>query len=353
MASVKKKVLWISLLLLASGLGFAAVRGQAYLEKFVHRKAETILATPIHFEKMELLPFEKKLIFHQVKIPHPDRPAETLGEIEKVVLKVQSFPLRFEAARPVEMELHRAKLTFTTNRNGEWELAGRIPLLTRGPSNPGLAPLDLEEIRLHDGEIEFRDGRVSSPPLAIKLAKVEFVAHNWDHPTSSEPLPVNFTAEFVLLGTGSAKLTGEGDFLSTRTSFQAELKMKNLPLAPLAAYYERGLPARVKGGSAAFSTRVRCDQDQLKMPIHAEVSGLRIELKKNKEMQFMADSVVDTMKNARGNVEMDIMVSGDLKHPRFVVLTDLEPSLAQGFKAAGNEIKQGFKGGWKKFKGLF
>ena len=47
------------------------------------------------------------------------------------------------------------------------------------------------------------------------------------------------------------------------------------------------------------------------------------------------------------------MISGDIRKPQVAVLTDLEPSVGQGFKAAGREIKEGSKSTWRKFKGLF
>jgi hypothetical protein len=134
---------------------------------------------------------------------------------------------------------------------------------------------------------------------------------------------------------------------------KAEIKVRGLVLPPLAPYYEGPLPARIISGSASFSTQATIEKDQLKVPVHAEVSGLKVELKKNKAFGFAADMAVDSMRNARGNVELDLMIAGDLRRPKFIVLTDLNSPIGAVLKQTGKEIKEGFKSGWRKFKSIF
>jgi len=324
--------------------------GEHRVEPYIRQKGEEVLKTHWEFSKMVLDPLGREVFLHDVKVYHPDRKNETIAQVDEVRIELKSLASLLHSYRPIEITLEHPKILFATTHNGDWELAGRIPLLQRGEGEKRLDPFDIETVAVQDGSVEFRDGRKG---VVIPLSKVEFKADHWRLPSKEEPLPVSFEASFKILNSAEAKVKGKGDFLSPQTSLSADLKVKGLPLPPFAPYYEQGLPARVVQGAASFSVQARCDGDRLHVPVHSEVSGLKIELKKNKAFGFMADSIVDQMKNSRGNVEIDLMISGDLRRPQFVVLTDLDPTVGQGIKATGHEIKEGVKSGWKKFKGLF
>lgn len=346
----KKIILGGLLILFLAALASLVYWGQQSLEPLIRQMGNRALQAPWEFTRLDLRPWEGEVLLHDVRIGHPDRKNEPIAQIDEMEIRLKSLLSLFEDARPVEIRLKHPRIVFATDPHGEWELAGRIPLLERGAKNDLLAPFDIESITVQDGEVEFRDGRKD---LVVPLSQVNFKAEHWQHPTENNPLPVEFEASFKIADAGEAKLKGRGDFLSRQTSLKADLAINGLSLPPYAPYYDHGLPAKVTHGLASFSTQARLERDQLHVPVHAEVSELEIALKKNKGMDFMSDSFVEEMKNSRGNVEIDLLISGNLRQPQFVVLTDLEPSMGQGFKAAGREIKEGTQSGWRKFKGLF
>lgn len=347
----QKKIIFGSLVVLfLASLVSLFYWGRRSVEPYIRQMGDKALQTRWEFANMELNPLNGEVLLHGVKVYHPDRKNETIAQMDEMEIKLKSLSSLLEKIQPIEIKLKHPKILFATNRNGEWELAGRIPLIQRGREDKLLAPFDIENILVQDGEVEFRDGRKG---VVIPLSQVKFKAEQWQLPTKKNPLPVEFEASFKIANSTEARAKGHGDFLSRQTSLTADLEIKGLSLPPYAPYYDHGLPARVVSGLASFSTKARCENDQLHVPVHAEVSGLQIELRKNKGMGFMAESIVEEMKNSRGNVEIDLMISGDIRKPQFVVLSDLEPSMGQGFKAAGREVKEGTKSGWRKFKGLF
>jgi len=353
---MRRIIFFLGLVLLAA-LAFIAYRGQSWLVKFADRKAEEVLAAPVEFSDLSPRFQVGSVTFRRVKIFHPDRKAETIGEVKEVTVRLRSLSELFHRSKAVEVVLHHPRFVFATTRTGDWELAGRIPLILTGTAQARLAPFNVEKISVKEGEVEFRDGRVSQPPTVTRLSKVEAVLDRFRLPTLTEPLPVQFQARGLLQDSASFDVKGKGDFLSPKISFSADLKMNGLPLPFYAPYYEGTLPVHVRGGLALLSGHLQCQGDILHGPLHASVLGLVVDLKKNKAFEFAADDAVNSLKDKNGNVPMDFLVTGDLRRPRFVVLTDFEGAALGGvpkaLKGTGHKISEGTKAGWRKVKGVF
>jgi hypothetical protein len=349
----RRKKIWITLvliLLFLAPLITLAIWGKRGVEHYVKDKGEKVLGTRFEFSRLDLYPSLGQVVVHDVRVFHPERKEEVLAEVEEMSVRLSAFTSIFQKDKPITIDLRHPKIHFATVQSGEWELAGRIPLIARGEGERRLNPFNIDSISVEEGEIEFRDGRVGP---VISLSKVQFKADHWRLPTSQDPLPVHFDGSFFIRNSAQATVKGTGDFLSPQTSLTAELKVKGLVLPPLAPYYEAPLPVRILSGAASFSTKAQVEKDQLKVPLHAEVSGLKVELKKHKAFDFAADMVVDSMKNSRGNVDLDMMIAGDLRRPKFIILTDMNSPIGAVLKQTGREIKEGFKSGWHKFKSIF
>jgi len=337
--SIKRIVLLSVLGIFALGVVAALVYSDSYITRLAHQKAEAALQTHVEFADVDLDIRSGTVTFSQVSVYHHDRKQEKIGEIPVMAVRLRNLRDIFEKNQPVELTLENPRIKFATTRSGAWELSGRIPLMNRESGEWPLAPYDVDAITVKDGELEFRDGRMGT---VIKLSKIQFHAERFREATPDAPLPVKFEAKFIVGGSGRIEAKGEGDFLSTKTSFQADIKVEALPLAPYAAYYESALPVYVRGGAAYFSAKATCDRDKLKIPIHASVSGLRVDLKKHKNFEFVADYKIDSMKDSRGMVVADLMVGGDLQKPRITFLTKFDAGVGVGMKAVGKKIKSGF-----------
>jgi uncharacterized protein involved in outer membrane biogenesis len=342
---------------LAAALVFAGFKSQTWMSQFADQKARELLATPVAFSDLSLHLQEGSVILRRLNIYHPDRRTEKIGEVEEMTVRLRSLSELFRKSKEIQIVLKHPKFIFTTTRTGDWELANRIPLMRVGAGEARLTPFNIEKISVEEGDVEFQDGRVSQPPTVTRLTKVNAVLDHFRRPTPQEPFPVEFQAQGLLQNSAPMELKGEGDFLSPKISFSADLKVQGFSLPPYAPYYEAGLPVYVRQGVAAFSAQIQCQGEILHGPIHASVSGLKVELKKNKLFEFVADDAVNSLKDKNGNVPMDLLVTGNLRRPQFIVLTDFEAAAKKGvgeaFKGVGRDIKEGTKSGWRKFKGAF
>ena len=327
----------------------------AYREvlSFIQQKSWELLGTEMEFVDFQADFSPPGIHLRGVQIHHPDRKKEKISELNGL-----SFQLEDLSSKRIKIHLHQPRIVFITNREGDWELAGRIPLIRRGEKEGRLTPLDVEELEVSGGEVEFRDYRVSQPPVITRLQGIDFRLKGLRHATPENPHPSVFEAEFKTEEGARFEIKGKGSFLSPKTSFQADLKVQALPLPRYAAYYQGPtVPVHIQSGSASFAAVVLCEEDQLKAPVHAEIRGLQVELKKNKSFQFGAEMALDSLRNSRGNVEMDLMISGDLRRPRFAILTDFEAAFKKAigdkFKGVGKSISEGTKSGFRKVKGIF
>jgi uncharacterized protein DUF748 len=339
--SLKKKILlFLSILLTFTFIG-GGLWGKGLVTRWAHQKAEELLKTRVDFSDLQIGLVSRSVTLKDVQIYHPDRKNEKIGEISKMVIHLESLHDLFHKSTPIEIQLDHLKLVFATTPSGDWELSDRLPLMRRGQGEARLTPFDVDKISVDDGELEFHDGRVGT---LIKLTKIQFHADHFQRPTPEDLLPIPFEAHFFVGNSGEIQMKGKGDFLSPKTSLKADLTVESLPLPPYAAYYERGLPVHVTNGLAYFTAKVECDQDILRIPIHASVSDLQVALKEHKSFGFVADYKLDSMKDENGRIGTDLRVSGDLRHPKIAFLTKFDVSVGEGAKAFGHKIKSFFSG---------
>ena len=160
-------------------------------------------------------------------------------------------------------------------------------------------------------------------------------------------------------------MKGRADFLSPKVSFDADLQIRGLALAPLAPYYEPDLPVRILRGVLSLSSEGKCHKDQLNAPSHIEIRGLEVEPKRKQILGFASNNVVESLKDKEGNVDLDIVVTGNIRSPQFLLTTKLTSAFAKGLSQAlvenvpqameqiGKGVGDGVKSGVSKLKGLF
>lgn len=357
MGTMKKKILWGALGIFFVSLGLLSLLLYRSIDRIAQGQAHRLLQTRVEFSEVELDFLKRIVTVHNLKVFHPDRANEMLVEVEKLRMSLWGNPFRKIDAPKIAIHLEKPKILFITDRRGEWEISNRVPMLRRGPGEERLKPFDVEEVTVTDGELIFRDGRVSRPPIVTSLKDIQLRVEELGLPTEQNPLPAKFVTSFKIGDSAKAQLEGKGDFLSPKTSLAAKLTVAGLPLPPYAAYYDHGLPVRILKGYASFSTHASCEQDYFHIPARARVSDLQVELKKQKAFGFVADMAIDSLKNRHGQVELDFLIQGPLTHPQILVLTDFNKAVQAGFsqkmKGVGTTIKEGTKSGFGKVKDFF
>ena len=91
------------------------------------------------------------------------------------------------------------------------------------------------------------------------------------------------------------------------------------------------MPVRVTRGSLAMSSKATCKDDYLKAPAHVTISRLRVKPKRAKILGFAATSVVEGLKDKGGRLELDVMISGNIRSPNFHITSSLSRAFTGSF----------------------
>jgi hypothetical protein len=364
-----KKALLIAAVLPAALLLFLPVISRGFLTRIALHKAEDLLQTRIELSSASLHLLTGSVVLNNLKIYHPDRKKdqknEKIADVDKLSLRLNYFPMIFGHMGELVLEMDHPRLVYATTRTGDWELSNRVPLLKKGKGEKRLTPFDIERIVIEEGEVEYRDGKVSSPPTVTKLSDIDLHVRNVRLPTPKNPLPAKFEGEMTIQKAGKFEIEGRGDFLSPKISFEAEVRISSLPLPPFAPYYEPSLPVRVRRGVLAMKSRAKCEKDYLNAPAHVVVSKLEVEPKGGKIFGFASDRVVQSLKDKKGNVELDILIAGNIRSPQFHLASDLSGAFVKGFSQGlmelgpgaieefGKGVKEGAGSGLEKLRGIF
>jgi len=344
---------------------FVPLLSRAFLTRMAIHEAERLLQTRVRVANSELRILEGRVIAQGIEVFHPDRKDEKIIEVTRAAIQIKPWSMLFGKLAHVEFEINHPKLIYTTTKSGQWELSKRIPLFMKGEGEKRL-PVNIDEITLKDGEVEYIDGKVG---MTTKIKDIDAKVRNVRLPTPEDKLPATFQMSFDIGGGGHFTMKGKADFLSPKVSFDADANLAELPLPRYAPYYDKGLPVRITHGSMAMSSPAKCENDYLKAPAHVVISGLAVEPKQAKLFGFAANTVVDAIKDRNGQLELDMMISGNIRNPQFHVMTDLTAgfiaSLSKGLvmaipnqigdvlKGGGEEIKKKTESGLDKIRGIF
>lgn len=360
-----KKIFLIFLAALGACVLFIPLLSRFFLTRYALREAEDLLQTHIEISSAELQIMEAGVVVKGIKVYHPDRKEERFIEVDRVDLRLRLIPMLFGDLAGVELKMKHPKIVYATTRAGDWELSRRIPLLRSGPGEKRL-PVNVDEIVIDDGEVDYRDGKVG---LNTKVSDIDVHVTHVRLPVKNDPLPAKFKMSLKINREARLEMKGRADFLSPKISFDAEAQLNGLSLPPYAPYYDHGLPVRITRGSMGMTSAAKCENDFLHAPAHVVIHGLQVEPKQAKIFGFASDIVVDSLKNRNGNLELDMLISGNIRNPQFHVMTDLTAGFMKEFshglitavpnavgetlKGAGQGVKDGASSGLGKLKGLF
>lgn len=360
------KVLAVFFLILGgASVLFIPLLSRAFLTRWATHEAQRLLETDVRIASAEIRLLQGEVVAQGIEVFHPDRKKETMIEVGRVNIRLKLLPLITGGLAGIEFQMEHPKFVYATTKTGQWELSKRIPLFMRGEGEKRL-PVNIDEITIKDGEVDYRDGKVGK---TTRIDDIDVSVQHVRLPTKDQPLPANFKMSFDIAGGGSFNMKGKADFLSPKISFESDANLGGLPLPPYAPYYDNGLPVRITRGSMAMSSHARCDDDYLKAPAHVVISGLAVEPKQAKLFGFAANTVVDAIKDRKGQLELDLMINGNIRNPQFHVMTDLTAgfvaSLSKGLimaipnqigdvlKGGGGEVKKKAESGLDKLRGIF
>jgi hypothetical protein len=233
-------------------------------------------------------------------------------------------------------------------KNGE----ARETALTKGSLKAEPEPIPdikIDKITLDGGSIHFQDESIR-PTFKTSLLDIS----GWVSGLSSRQ---DSTSEFFLRGSFNrqAPLVIEGKINPLRKELFADIKadLKNMELPPLTPYSGTYLGYAMENGKLSFSLKYHIAQKKLEAKNSIFVEQLRLGEKVDspKETKLPVGMIISLLKDRKGEIRLDIPVSGATDDPDFNVwnlfLQELERLLAKaatspfallGSKAGGGEL---------------
>lgn len=307
---------------------FVPFMSRALLTHYALATAEDVLQMKVSISSAELRLLNASVRINDIAVYHPVRMDETFIKAKHVDVRMRIAPLFIGRNPSLAIAIDKPELVYATDPQGDWELKDKVPLFRRGTGEKRL-PFDVERIRIDDGSVVYRDGRAGK---TTKLSDIKLDVKRVQLPREGDPLPAKFDLKFMIDGAAYVTMEGRADFLSPTISFDANIAMKGLPLPPFAPYYDSAsMPVRITHGSAAMKSHARCDKDYLNAPAHMTITALKVQPKKAAVLGFAADRVVQGLKDKNGRLEIDVMISGNIRNPSFHVLNDFSRAFSGSF----------------------
>jgi len=353
-----QKILILVLIFAASLVIFVPFISRGLLTHYALKTAEDVLQMDVSISNAELHLLSGSMKINDMAVYHPKRKDEKFIEAKSIKVGLKLSPMLVGEKPSLSVEVNSPNLIYITDRAGNWELKDQVPLFRRGEGEERL-PLNVERIIIDDGKVTYKDGKVGK---TTRLSDIELDVKRVQLPTKDDPLPAEFDLAFKIDGSAKLKMKGRADFLSPKVSFDSDINLYGLPLPPFSPYYDKqNMPVKIIRGNMDMSSHAKCTNDYLKAPAHMTITSLRVEPKKSSILGFTADKVVDNLKDKDGRLELDVMISGNIKSPSFHVTNSLSSAFAgsfakgltEGIKNVPDKLEDAGKDLGSKIKGIF
>lgn len=305
-----------------------------FVTKLALKKAGEAVGAPVTIASAELNLLAGGLVVRDLKVGD-------FLTVRKISIRLPLLPLLKGEKSTLRITLNGPELNFR-----------RANALLLKPGSGGEPPFTIEKIAVEDGKLIYED-RAAGKTTTLSAVDAEIT-------------PQHFAIAARIDEEAPFQVKGKGDLFAKKISFEADAHLNNLSLPPFEPYYD-GAESKFKitRGSASLTSSFRCEKNRLHAPVHAVVHNLEIEPKRPMLFGSASEKVVEALKNKEGNLELDFLISGDVKNPQFNLLTDLHRAIAQAAGAVlvreipqavetlPTEIKQGVESGIEKLKGIF
>lgn len=337
---------------------------QTFVTRFALKEAERMLASKVEIDGAQLHLLRGKVIVNGLRVYNPLREEEIYIRVSKIEVGLAYSPLVFSQLLKVKVEIDAPRFIYETDRNGNWILSKKIPMMRRGKKEEeGRLPVfNVEKIAINDGEVEYRDGKVTKEPTVTRLDDIDLDVTNVRLPEEEGELPAEFELSFRINKEADYEMEGRADFLSPKISFETDIKLQDLNIPPFAPYYDsRKMPVRVTRGILAMTSHAVCKNDYLNAPATANIRKLEVEPKGKNILGFPSTSVVEGLKDQDGNMKIDMLITGNIRSPEFHITNQFSQAFSKAFagelanvgKQVGGTLKEETKSGLDKLKGLF
>lgn len=200
-------------------------------------------------------------------------------------------------------------------------------------------PLQLNRIRIHDGEIHFRD-LTRAPKVNIHLDQLEAEAVGLtNHPGKGEALPATVHISGRAMNEANLRVDIRLDPLAANPTFDMDAELKQLKLTTLNDFLEAYAKIDAKGGTFSLYTEMAADHGSFKgyvKPLLKDVKIFAPGEKKESILQNAWEAVVAGVESVFENhqkqqLATQIPLSGKFANPKAGIIPSVTSLLRNAF----------------------
>jgi hypothetical protein len=210
------------------------------------------------------------------------------------------------------------------------------------PSQP--LEVQIDQIAFHNGQLDFYDEKIASPPFAVHLDAFNATLGSLDFPSLSKRSTLDISAR---MGGGKLALNGWVEF-DTRDS-QIAISLAGIDAKTMQPYLLRGEKATIESGTVDMTMNWNVTSYALHAPGKLTLTNFHIQPKSDGPIGALASipkkAAIEALKNDQGRIEINFELAGNLRDPKFSIDEDWYKRIGTGLaKAAGVTVEGVGKG---------
>lgn len=236
------------------------------------------------------------------------------------------------------------------------------PLSSEGEKSTGQVPqVSIKQFTVHNGSIDYMDGKVSNPPFLIRVRNLEFKMDNIIFPLTDSLSPFDIKAEIPgPQKTGSVNASGKINLKNK--DLEGNIIIKNLDITGFKLYYQKRGEANITRGDLDINMEATVRQNIARAPGAATLRDLEFQSAGTFKDRFLGvprSAVISILKNNRGEITFNFLIEGDLSNPHFSLRENFSEKFMMGLseklgispkKITESIVREGISRGRKIFK---
>ncbi len=232
-----------------------------------------------------------------------------------------------------EVELERLATVIHLRPRGNVELPLPLPMPDQAEGAKGQpAQMTISQVRLSDGQIDLVDHTVRSPPVRLRLDKVQASVGELTVPLAPGRSPLEFEATIRGKKTdGRVQLSGWVEPITQDASVSATLRSIDMTL--LSPYLVTVHEAKVERGHLDMDLDFQVRRRRINAPGKADFVDLQLSSTPGTLNSFMGlprQGVLNLLKTKEGKIEIAFRVEGDLNDPQFTLQRSFVTAMTMG-----------------------
>jgi len=214
--------------------------------------------------------------------------------------------------------------------------------------------VQIDQIRIEKGSVNFEDQKVAGPPAQIKLRELNFELRDIRYPFASLHSPIELTGKINgQIQEGSIHLKG---WIDAKTmDLETSLKMKEIEVKTFEPYYRKRVTAEIESGMMNVDSKITLRGKRIDAAGEMDLIDFRVRKGGGMVLWIPAETLTPLLERKGNQIKAKFHVKGDIENAQFslqeVFLTQMAFSFAQalGFpvKVIGEWGLEGTSGGEK------